>query len=211
MLLEDALGQTRGAAGVHENDGVVLVGLGGQRRRGRGEHVFVGGVVPHVAFADQHDAAERVVSAHLLARGFHERGEGGVGEDHPALGVGEDVGELLRREAQVQRVDDARAEEGRVPELEVGGAVQGEDGEAVGGRDAQLAGQGVAEPPHPFVVLAPAAPDGAVDDALAACVEVDRGVVELAEDEFLHADGSLGLARRKGRLQTTPNRSRETA
>ena len=67
-----------------------------------------------VTLADHHDLVDTHRGAHLL----DDRREERIGETHLRTRVGEDVLELLRREPQVQRVDDAGAEKGRVIALE---------------------------------------------------------------------------------------------
>ena len=81
-------------------------------------------------------------------------------------GVAEDEVELLGREPQVERVDDARAEEAGVVQLEVLVAVEGHHREPVVALDAELAPQAVGQPQHPVDVLAVRGDVGPVEDGL---------------------------------------------
>ena len=66
VVEQHALRQAGGAAGVHEDDGIVLVGLVGDLRRRAREQVFVLDVVRRVAVADHHDVLDADRLAHLV-------------------------------------------------------------------------------------------------------------------------------------------------
>ena len=65
LIEQHALGQTGGAAGVHEDDGIVLFGFGGTIGAPAPMQVLVAHVVRSVAVADEHDMTQRQLAAHL--------------------------------------------------------------------------------------------------------------------------------------------------
>ena len=149
-----ALREPRGAARVHEHDRIVLFGLVGHHRLARAEEVLVLHVVRHVAVSHEHDLA------HVLEVGprlLQQPREQPVGEHDLGARVVEDERQLLGGQPQVERVDDAGAEEARVPQLHVAEAVDPEDGEAVVSLDAELRAQRVGEAQDAVTVLSPRA------------------------------------------------------
>ena len=150
LVEQHALRQPGGAAGVHEHDRVVLLGLLGHDRVPCGEQVLVADVVGHVALADQH----HLLDPRLRAHGVDERRERGVREADPRVRVAEDEGELLGCEPKVERVDHPGAEERGVVQLQELVAVEGHHREAIVTADAELAAEPVREPQHPIDVLA---------------------------------------------------------
>ena len=113
VLEQDAFGEAGRSARVHEHDRVVFVGLVGDHGRAGLDQVFISKVVRHVAIADQHDMAERQVGTDVGDVAGEVIGEHGVDEDHLGAGVGQDRLQLPAGKAQVERCDDATAEERR--------------------------------------------------------------------------------------------------
>ena len=148
LLEQDTLRETRRAAGVHQDDGVGLVRLG---RRGRGaarEEIFVAGVVRHVALADENHMLDSGFFADCVDRLREER----VDEDGAGARVAKDERQLGRAEPQVQRVDDARAQEARVVQLEVLVAIAGDHRKAIGAAETELGPEGGGKAQHPLDV-----------------------------------------------------------
>ncbi len=112
VAVGDPLGLARGAARVADRGGRPLVDhRPGEDRGRRGECLGVGqdrlaGRLERceVSLAgDQHVRDRR----HQCERRRQHRQQAGVGENHPVVGVGGDEAELLRRQPDVQRVQDS--------------------------------------------------------------------------------------------------------
>ncbi len=146
---QHALGQSGGAAGVHEHRRVVLLGLRGYHLLPGRDQVLVRHVVRRVTVAHEDDGAH----ACRLAYGVDDGGEDGVDEDHLGRRVSQHVRQLARREAQVERIHDAAAHQAGVVELLEARAVERQHREAVLAREAELLAQCVRQPEHPRAVL----------------------------------------------------------
>ena len=118
------------------------------------DQVLVAEVVGHVAIADQHDVAEREVGTDVGDVAREVIGEHGVDEDHLGAGVGQDCLQLPAGKAQVQRCDDATAEERRVVQLEVLVAVARHDREPIVPIESELVAHAVGEAEHAVGVFA---------------------------------------------------------
>ncbi len=145
----DALRQPGRPARVHQNDDVVLFRLVGDDRTARRQHRVVLHVVGCVGLTDEHDLLDRRLRAHPV----HDRREEPVDEAHGGGGVLQDELQLLGCEPQVQRVDDARAQERGVVQLEVLVTVERHHREAVGRRQPELRTQPGREPQRALHVL----------------------------------------------------------
>ena len=128
VRVDDALGVARRAGRVTHARGVGLVERGpAAERRGRGQQRLVLGERrghPRLGrVAHDHD---RPHARDPVADPLEDRPEARVGEDDRVGGVVDDEGQVLRRQAQVERVEHG-ARAGRRPvELEVAVAVPGE-------------------------------------------------------------------------------------
>ena len=137
----DTLGAGAGAGGVEDfADGVLIYGgVVGVVGGGGGEEIFVGlggepGMRGEVGSAFKLvDGAE---GGGLLAEGGYEGEESGLGEEDGGAGVGEDVGELRRGEADVEGEEDGAGVEYTVVGLKELVGIGGEEGYAVAGLDA---------------------------------------------------------------------------
>ena len=170
VRIEHALGIARGARRVAERRGRLLVELGPLERAGlvgdqllvaeqfrdlgRGRHV---GAVGH-----DHDVLHGL---ELVVDGFDDRHEVQVDEDDLVLGMVGDVGNMLGRQARVQRVQH-RADAGDAEiELEMAIGVPGDGADPVAELDAQTL-QGFRQLLGPLVrVLVPVAVDRPLDGA----------------------------------------------
>ena len=199
--VHDAFGQPRRAAGVHEHGQIVLGDVDDGGRAGP-DDLVVTHVVGDVAITDQHDRLQR---GQVGAQPFGDRGVVGVDVEHLGARVGEDEPELLRRQAVVQRVDDAAAEERRVPQVDVVPAVAGEHGEAVVTGHPEAGAVGIGQPERTIDVIGeqlggPVVVDERRPVAAPLCSRQQQPRV----DQFVHAAiivaGSPPLrARRRGR------------
>src|SRR5438105_4710754 len=88
---------------------------------------------------------------------LEEAREQEVGEHALGARVVEDERQLLGRQAQVQRIDDAGTQIAGVIQLEVLVTVEGEHGNPVALLDAEFAAEGVGKTQHPVTVLVPGA------------------------------------------------------
>ena len=195
LVAEDALRQPGGAARVHEDDRVRLLGLVREHRVVSRDQVLVADVVWSVRVvgaADQDGAADRALIAGQGHRLGEQGREGLVDERDFGARVAHDVVEFLAGQAQVERVDHARSQEGGVVQLDVLVAVQRHDREAVGAPDAQFAGQRRAEAHRTVGVFAEGRAVCPVDERFLVGQVVHRGNEEPVEDEFLHGAPFLG-------------------
>ena len=149
--VDDALGASGGARGVAEPGRLPLLEV----REGEGVHLRldhllvvereVGSGVP--VGPDHHRA-----QVHVLVESLVDGEEHVVHQQEPILGVVHDVGEVLAREAGVERVQDAPGQRDGEVGLQVAGVVPAQRGDAVTGLQAQ-AHQRVGQLLHPLVEL----------------------------------------------------------
>jgi hypothetical protein len=116
MTEQDALGLPGGSAGIDEIDAVLGLRPGwGRGIRGGGQHRFVA-LGPVRGRSDDDEALD---AGSLAAERFRLRAELGLEEQHGRRGVGDDLRQLLRRQAPVQRDRDETCELGGAHRLEI--------------------------------------------------------------------------------------------
>ncbi len=157
-------------------------GSGGSAGRARRHQILVGQVVRDVAAADQ----DHLVDTGLRPDAVHQGGEEGVGETDPAGGVLDDKRQLLRGEAQVERVDHAPAQEAGVVELQKLVAVEGHDREAVTPAQAELTGHAIDQPADPVPVLGEGGAEPAVHHRGLRGQPLDRREQQAVVYQLLH-------------------------
>ena len=156
MGVEHPLGIARGAGGVAEPGGRILVeaaplGVGRMRldqglEAERPLQVDLG----HVVLVGQDD--EGLHRRHLVAIFHQHRQEGQVGEDDPVFGVIDDVAELVGEEARVERMAHRPDAHDRVPGLHVPAGVPGQGRDPVAGLHAH-GQERVGDAPRPLLQL----------------------------------------------------------
>ena len=204
LVEEHTLRQACRAPGVHEDDRVLLFRLIGFHRAAGVDEVLVPQVVGHVAVTDQHDVAERQLVAHIGDVAGEMFREHRVDEHDLAPGVGQDELQLLASQAQVERVDDAGAEETGVVQLEVLVAVGRHHREAVASADPELGAHRIRQTQDAVAVLG----EGGV---VVTVVEPDFGAPAIhrrqeasMEHEFLHdVDRLPRIISREGAFAST--------
>ncbi|MEY9315059.1 hypothetical protein ABIF29_001858 [Bradyrhizobium elkanii] len=140
MRIKYTLGIARRAGGVaHRRRGVLVEGLPLELAVGCRDPVLIGDRVlqrglRHVRLVGQHHVAldARQLACDLL----QHRNEGEVGDDDAVLGVVDDPGDLLRKQARIDRMADRADPHDAVPDLEVAPGVPGDGGDAVAEVDA---------------------------------------------------------------------------
>ncbi len=186
MVENDSFREPRGAARVHENHGVVLLGLVGHRRLRAVDEVVVLHVVGNVGVADQDNAPDLVGLLGSIERLLDRAGEELVGEDHLGARVADDVVEFLACQPEVEWVDDAAAKKRGVIQLEVFMAVEGHHREAVGSIDSESFAQGLGQTQRAIGMRGIGGLVFAVDDADAVGVPIGGREESTLIDEFFH-------------------------
>ncbi len=186
LVEEYALGQTRRPTGVHEDHRIGFLGFDRHDRFASGDEVFVAEVVGNVGVADEHDVTERELGPALGDVPQEVFGEDLVDEGDRHPGIAEDVLQLLAGEAQVERVDDAGAEEPGVEQLQILMAVARHHGEPIGRLDVELSAHRVGQAQNPVAVLLERRVVVAVVERDLVWPPLEGGEQLAVEDEFFH-------------------------
>ena len=176
-----ALGQAGRAARVEELGHRVLVDVGVTRvRRAGGEEglVLVVGDAARLAVEDDDDRPRRQPRQDLL----DERHEVAVDEDDLRRRMAEDVLDLVRRQPDVDRVEDGPGLDHAVVRLEQVVGVEGDERDAIAARDPEL-DERVRQPVGPVREFAVGELCLAVDDADLVAEELRGAVTELEDGQ----------------------------
>jgi hypothetical protein len=181
VVEDDALGETGRPAGVHEDGDVVLVPLLRHFRVPGPDQVLVLEVVGRVALTDEYDLVEAGLFAHRVDR----TGEPTVDEADLAAGIGEDERQLLGRQSEIERVDDAAAQEAGVVQLEVLVTVERHHAVPVTGPDTQLGLHAISQPANTVQMLGVGRAESSVYDGRLLGQALDRRQEVAVVYEFL--------------------------
>ena len=186
LVEEDALGHTCRASRVHEHHRIGLLRFWRNDRFTSRDQVFVADVVGNVTVADEHDLTECELGPAIGDVAHEMLGEDFVDEHDRRTGIEQDVLQLLAGQAQIERVDDAGAEEPGVEQLQVLMAVARHHRKSIVGLDVELSAHAVGQPQDPVAVLLERRVVVAVVERDLVRPPIEGGEQLAMEDEFFH-------------------------
>jgi hypothetical protein len=140
MGIQHALGIAGRAGGVaHRSRGVLVEGFPGKVAVALRDPVFIRDCVlqrglRHMSRIRQHDVA--LDARQLVGDLLQDRHEGEVGQHHAILRMVDDPGDLLRKQARIDRVADRADSHDAVPGFQMARCIPRNGGDAVADRDA---------------------------------------------------------------------------